>query len=130
MEISKQSLGKLETEIKEVLSPLEEKYEVKFDFGSGKYTDTSATLQLKVATLSKDGTARTLEWEEFKIWAKTYGFELEDFGKEFMSNGVKYRISGLKRRRRKFPIAATRVSDGVGFKFPAGRVLQALKKES
>ena len=121
--------NKIKQEVLEAIKPLEAKHNVQFGFKGGTIGNDSASLKLEVATVSRDGVVKTGEYSEFQVLAKFYGFEETDFGKEFLSNGTKYRISGLKSRRKKFPISATRVSDGATFKFATETVLRALGKE-
>lgn len=54
---------------------------------------------------------------EFASKCKRYGFEPEDYGKTFLSRGRAYKITEINTRRPKYPLSATRVDSGKGYKF-------------
>lgn len=55
-----------------------------------------------------------------------FGLKPEHFGAEFKSGRDTFRITGIKTRRPKYPVSATRVKDGRSYKFTAQQVLHGL----
>tara|TARA_B100001778_G_C18488227_1_gene583780 strand:- start:582 stop:995 length:414 start_codon:yes stop_codon:yes gene_type:complete len=85
------------------------------------------TFKFEVSATNEDGTIETQEARDFRANAILYGLSPDDLGKEFTSyTGEKFIITGLNRRRRKYPISATK--DGKSYKFPAEQVKQHLQR--
>jgi hypothetical protein len=84
--------------------------------------------KFSVAVKSPDGTAESQQVVEFKRSARMYGLEPEDFGREFTTRSGTYKILGLKRANRKYPILGECVKTGSGYKFTADQVCRALGK--
>lgn len=116
-------LGK---KVEEALAPLAKELGIRFDYRGGRFSNSAMTMKLDASTISVDGTVNSKEADTFKQMATFYGLKPEDLNAEFTSRGTKYIIKGLNCRAHKMPILATRVYDGVGFKFPVDSVLRAL----
>lgn len=97
-------------------------------FGRGSYDPVggNATLKLELALISDDGTVQTREAQDWKRHAVLRGFDEDDLGKTFRSNGRDFTIAGYKPRSRKRPVLA-RAADGKMYVFPVGTVLMLLK---
>lgn len=98
---------------------------------SGRYFEPT----FRVSVLNENGEAYDPMKTEFEHLAKSYGLEPSDYGKEFKiqvgrHKWERYRITGLKTSRPKYPIQGIRVSDGRGFKFPSNTVAEALRRET
>jgi hypothetical protein len=63
----------------------------------------------------------------FEALAEEYGLSPDDFGREFSTGQEWFRVAGINPRRPKYPISATRLVDGKGFKFTAANVAMLLK---
>jgi len=63
----------------------------------------------------------------FEALAEEYGLSPDDFGREFSTGQEWFRVAGINPRRPKYPISATRLVDGKGFKFTAENVVLLLK---
>ncbi|HHS94437.1 MAG TPA: hypothetical protein ENK63_03760, partial [Rhodobacterales bacterium] len=55
------------------------------------------------------------------------GLSPDDFGREFSTGREKFRFAGTDPRRPKYPISATRFSDGKSYKFTAENVALLLR---
>jgi len=62
----------------------------------------------------------------FRTKCEKYGLKPHDLGRVFVSNGKRYKITGLKPVNRKYPIIADNVETGKSFKFTASNVIIAL----
>lgn len=110
-------------------SEIERRYKVKISLDGGGSFDPSEHGSARwklVATPVVDGEVKSREALEFERMATLYGFEPSDLGKTFMSRGRRFKITGLKTRRHKYPISAECLDDGKGYKFPIDSVLVAL----
>lgn len=97
--------------------------------GTSRYSDTNATIKFELSAISTSGEVLTPEAQAFKRSADQFGLHADDLGGTFLARGTKYRITGLKTRRPKYPVTAERVSDGRSFKFPASSVSNVISEE-
>ena len=86
-----------------------------FDFG------------VRVSIPRPDGTTIQPERALFEVMAPEYGLQSEDFGREFLSRGERFRITGIDPRRPPYPVSAVRIPDGKGYKFTAENVAALLQ---
>jgi len=66
--------------------------------------------------------------ESFERAAALLGFKPEDYGREFIAAGVRYRLTGIDLGKPKYPIQVERVRDGKGFKFTEKGALDGLAR--
>jgi hypothetical protein len=84
----------------------------------------------RVSLPASDGTAFNLEKDMFAYLAERYGLVPSDFGREFITGGERFRITGIDPKRPKYPVSAERLPDRRGFKFTAENVAMLLKAQS
>tara|TARA_B100000614_G_C14333991_1_gene405956 strand:+ start:240 stop:653 length:414 start_codon:yes stop_codon:yes gene_type:complete len=100
------------------------------DLGNARYTSGDIfpiTFKFEVSATNEDGTVETKEASDFKKLASLYGLSPDDLGREFTTwDGKTFKITGLKRTRRKYPISAT--MNGKSYKFPAEQIKQHLQR--
>jgi hypothetical protein len=128
IKIDRQLLKAFTGDAQKALTEIADKFGIKITYKSGSFARDGSNATIKFEMVAPDATTGgfvSREAQDFKVYATEYGFEPEDLGSEFTVNGTKYRITGLKTRRPKYPICAGRVSDGKGFKFPAETVKNA-----
>ncbi len=89
--------------------------------------DMPVPFTLQCTTTDKDGNTIDKDGQEFKDWATIYGLDPSDLGKTFKSGTASYKIVGLKRRNRKYPIVAKNLRNGKTYKFPTSFVKAGLK---
>ena len=110
------------------LDDIQEGLQVKL--GNASYTSGDIfpiAFKCEVSATNEDGTVETKEARDFKQLAEIYGLSPDDLGREFTTwDGKTFKITGLSRRRRKFPISAT--MNGKSYKFPAEQVKQHLQR--
>jgi len=104
---------KITDEVRKELASLLEKRGLKIIKTSGTFEDETLNMKIVFNTLS----GQTPDERNFITFCNLYGFEPEDLGRHFVSNGTEYRISGLCPNRTKYPLKAERVSDKVTYKF-------------
>ena len=63
----------------------------------------------------------------FEALAEEFSLSPDDFGREFSTGRERFRVAGIDPRRPKFPISATRIPDGKGYKFTAENVALLLE---
>jgi hypothetical protein len=101
---------------------------VAIELGRGTFRGNNARIQLKLSVLDSNGNSITEEVEAFKRHALHYCLSPDDLGREFIFQGKSFKICGLNRRSRKYPIIA-RSQDSKEYKFPLESVLEGLFQE-
>ena len=119
----------LQTAIDEALVAVGEKFKVRIRAGHASYTHSNATFKVEAADFAADGTVVSKEAETFKIMATMYGLEASDLGKEITIGREKYVLTGLAPRSPRFPILATKASDGKTYKLPIDTVCRELGRK-
>jgi hypothetical protein len=87
---------------------------------------------VRVSIPLPDGSTPDPERMLFEALAEEYGLSPDDFGREFSIGRERFVIADIDPRRPKYPVSATRVPDGKGYKFTAKNVallLQAAMKD-
>ena len=82
---------------------------------------------VRVSIPLPDGSTLDPERLLFEALAEEYGLSPDDFGREFSTGQEWFRVAGINPRRPKYPISATRLLDGKGYKFTAANVAMLLK---
>ncbi|MTH61148.1 hypothetical protein [Paracoccus litorisediminis] len=118
--------GIVSAKVLAALKTLESELGVKFDTAGGMVGQGGGHIKLTV-DVQDNGTGLSGAESEFRAYCITYGLKPEWFGQTFWSQGVQYRVTGLKISRPKFPIEAVRVKDGAAFKFGASTVRRAIE---
>ena len=80
-----------------------------------------------VSILLPDGLTLDPDRILFEALAEEFGLSPDDFGREFSTGRERFGVAGIDPRRPKYPISATRVPDGKGYKFTAENVALLLK---
>ena len=65
------------------------------------------------------------EWDEKCRW---FGLTPDDYGKVFYADGVGYRLCGFKSGKSKYPVHATRLSDGKTYRFTSWTIREKLNR--
>ena len=87
---------------------------------------------VRVSIPLPDGSTLDPDRMLFEALAEDFGPSPDDFGREFSTGRERFRVVGIDPRRPKYPVSATRVPDGKGYKFTAENVallLQAAMKD-
>lgn len=82
---------------------------------------------VRVSIPLPDGSTLDPERMLFEALAEKFGLSPDDFGREFSTGQERFRVAGIDPRRPKYPISATRIPDGKGYKFTAENVALLLK---
>jgi hypothetical protein len=82
---------------------------------------------VRVSIPLPDGSSLDPERILFEALAEELGLSPDDFGREFSTGRERFRVAGIDPRRPKYPISATRIPDGKGYKFTAENVALLLK---
>lgn len=120
---SRAGYRQLTEEMLAALAPLEAKFGVKFSTAGGTLGSAEMVVKLKAEsadTSAVDSAAR----QAFARECRFYGLEPEDYGAEFTSGGIRYRLTGIKSSRPKYPLSAESLRDGRSFKFTTSVVRQ------
>ena len=114
----------LGTELETVLAEFAAKNGLEVENKGGKFDSLSFAPKFEFREVGVE----SREALDFKSEAHYYGLEPTDLGREFMSNGKTFRITGLKTRNRTMPIIAENVVNGRSYKFRSENVKMALSR--
>jgi len=87
-------------------------------------------VSFRVGIPMTDGAIYSPDKALFEVLAPHFGLEPSDYGRTFRTRDELFRIVAINPNRPKYPISAERVSDGLGFKFPADNVLLYLRSSN
>jgi hypothetical protein len=119
MAFTRTELNSFRTDFASAVAKLEKQYKVEIGIGNISYTDQSFTSKLKVTkTVTSTGKKTSMAQVEFNNLCVRFGFTPKDFKKKFSYNGSEFELTGFKPRSPKFPIIATKISDGGSYKLP------------
>lgn len=104
-----------------------DKYNIDVKTGHARYSSISAELDLTFTTKNTEGGSIDLEAEEFKRYAKRYGFSPDDLGKKFFLSGEIYQITGMTKTKSKYPILAKNLTKKKDYKLAIQTVLKGLE---
>lgn len=115
-QLDRTSLKLLRTDLDAALTAIAQKHGIILTVGNARFTSSTATFKLNVATKAADGTIINREREDFISLADVYGLKPEWIDKTFQWSGNTYKITGLQPRRRKNPVLV-RNRNGKGYVF-------------
>ncbi len=127
--LSKSQALTLRSKLQAKLDSISKELGYKFTVSSIRYSE-AAIVKLQCVPLDEVGDAPKLEAINFSKYCFRYGLKPTDLGREFMSQGSNYRITGLFTNRSKYPIQCVRVIDNKPYKFGATRVKNLLPPDS
>jgi hypothetical protein len=128
-EFNRTNVRTLNEEVAAALEPIAKKHGLVLDRkGKTFYRDRMpAMFQFIVRVEDADGNVLGAKAQEFKDGARLVGLDPSDLGKEFVSRGSRYRITGLNLRARKYPVLAENLSNGKTYKFAESVVKRGLE---
>lgn len=130
--IGKEGAKSIHEDCKRALDIVGRKYNLEVTARNARYSNNEMTVRFvfRTKTTDADGNRVTPEANAFKAQAWLHGLKPEDLGKVFKSGDKTFKITGLVPRRRKYPIQATCVENGKGYKFGANQVVAALAESN
>jgi hypothetical protein len=117
--------ARMRNELSDFLQDFCKKYEVEIIVGKCRYSNIEMKYDLIVKSGNKELVKRQ-EQEEWESSCRLYGFQKSDYGKTFDFKGDKFKLVGFNYRKRRFPVKATRVSDGRMFGFVAEDIVMKI----
>ena len=87
----------------------------------GTFSSGEVTMKVKVSAKDADGVPVS-----FSNHATMLGLPADCYGAVFLSNGSRFRVSGIKLRNRKYPVLAIKIDTGDTYKFPVAIVRQSV----
>lgn len=107
MIIDRDVLRNIKADLAEALAEVGKQHGVLLQFGSGTFTETTATMKLEVALASGKRGESVRNVKAAEAWKKfhgSYGFKATWLGKEFTFGSGRYKILGLAPTRPKYPV--------------------------
>ena len=98
------------------LASVEQKHGVKFSAAGGSLGASEMTVKVKVISADVNAVEDAAK-ADFARNCRFYNLEPEDFGAIFECNGTRYKLTGIRQSRPKYPIDGESQRDGRTFKF-------------
>jgi len=118
-EFNRANLKNLRKQFQDAINAVAAKNGIKAGLGSISYTDSQFTVKMTVETSGNKEAKVEKAKNGFPMDAFRVGLKEDALGKTFKSNGRTFKITGVKTRRRKYPVSAVEVGGRGGkFKFP------------
>lgn len=99
MRFNKVYFANFRADVKEALKSVEEKYGVEIECGNITYSEDRFDLKIKAVKAGVD--IRKIEFERL---CYRHGLKPEDYGREFIYEGNTYKITGINKNAKTYPI--------------------------
>jgi hypothetical protein len=109
--------NKLMNRVEELLKPLESEYGVKVNFNGGSFDVSYYKPKISINVINESGIVETNERRNYLDLCDLYNLKKEYLDKEFSFGGRRYILTGLKPRKKKFPVLARHIVDNALFCF-------------
>ena len=117
--IDRQTAKAISARMGQLVAQLESEFNVKVKMGGGRFSDTSYTGKVEVSIVSDGGVVESKERTDYKRACIIFDLKKEWLDKEFISNGKRFKVTGLKTSAKKYPVIGTEIVTGKSYKFPA-----------
>ena len=120
------TLRVLREEIDAALKAVADKHGISLTLGKITFAGDGSTMSGKIeGAVARDGQVQTKEAVDFLKYAEVYGLKAEDLGRQFVSKGRWFEITGLRPKAPKRPVLARGVADGQTYVFPVEMIKAA-----
>ena len=124
--ITKETCKNFRKDFELAMKELEAKYEISIKLGNISFSSTDFTAKVTANVIGEE--ANEKEESEFKSYAKIYGFEPNDYGKEVTIQGRRFKFVGFNHRCSKNICSIKEIATGKLFKCPDVTMKLALSK--
>ena len=125
MAISKDLLKALRVDIDAALAEVGKKHGVSLTQGNTRYSVSTFTTKIEGIVLNSSSTGTTsTEQAKYTSEAPICGIDPASYGKSFIDRGTKFKIVGINRKAKKYPIIAQN-DNGTRYKFGPEVVAEA-----
>lgn len=121
MDINGNTVDDFRVDLDVYLKQLEDKYDINLNLGTITYDEDEFSARLTVQNRGVDF--------DLKNWCAHYwkeGFDAKDYGRVFEDDGKLFKIIGINRRRKNYPIVTERLSDHKPVAYKTMKVHSAL----
>lgn len=108
--INQEILSTIQQKLKENFAELEKELGVTIILDGGTYTDEEGKLKIKVLPNKED--MNKIKEDYFKRVCSYFGLKPEDYNKTFVDKGVTYRLIGIAKNKRKYPMIIKDIKTG------------------
>jgi hypothetical protein len=119
----------IRAELEKAMKQLEPSLGMTIQVGGARFSAQTCTFKIDFVERGVGGEVQSKEAINFKTYAKEFGLEPDDLGKEVIIRGKKFTITGLNPRQYKFPVLGILSKTGTTYKLPIDDVLRALGKK-
>ena len=116
--------------IEQALTEVGKEFGISLKYEGGRYSATNCTFKIEASVIGGDGKVVTREVEDFNRYCGLYNLLPKDLGKTITTaEGDRYTLVGLAMKSSKFPILATKLSNGKVYKLLESTVQRALGRK-
>jgi hypothetical protein len=134
-EFDKKNLNTLRADFDQAIAEVAKKHGIVIRLGNIRYDSVKATSKVEFAvTTAPDGTTtansqEALRAADFSRYAASFGLKPDQYGAIIKHGRESYKLVGFSPRSTRFPILATRLSDGKTFKLPESAIVGLQSKD-
>ena len=126
---NKSNLADVRSAINTSLNDVADHFGITLEIGNISFQDNRFSTKITANIVSEDGVVQTREREDFTRYAQTLcDLDPDWLDKSYTSQGLTYKITGLKTKARKNKIMLE-CSDGRGYVAPAEMVKRMMERE-
>ena len=126
---NKSNLADVRSAINTSLNDVADHFGITLEIGNISFEGNRFTTKITANTVSEDGVVQTREREDFTRYAQSLcDLDPDWLDKSYTSQGLVYKITGLKTKARKNKIMLE-CSDGRGYVAPADMVKRMMERE-
>ncbi|KKM67498.1 hypothetical protein LCGC14_1470550 [marine sediment metagenome] len=118
----------LRDDIDQALKDVADKHGVKITVNGARYRATEGDFKVKVNTIGTNGVVETAKRSSFIALASHHGLDPKWIDREFMHQGIRYKILGLNTRAKRYPVEVLRMDMGTAYKFPLKLVRECMEE--
>jgi len=121
----KRNVERVRAEVLASVEAVMHKYGVKTSYKGGRYSPERFSLNIDLDILAESSSGEEMP-ASFPRDAVRVGLPSDCYGKVCVLRGLRYKITGIKTRNRKYPVLATSLADGRQYKLPVASVRAGL----
>jgi len=131
-QFTRANLQSLRVEIDNALSKVSKRHNISLSLGRISFNNDSFRAKLEAAVQLNDQSGNMSvsainELKELKEYGSMFGVSEKDYGRVFEFQGRKFKFTGIKLSRNKYPVSGEDVRTGKGFKFPESALQRFVK---
>jgi len=127
--LDRPTVKQINSEINEALAAIAQKYKLAVKPVGCSFNAAEMGIRTTLQVVSSTG-ENLVDKKRWNTYAPLYGLTPEDFGREVVIMGNRFRLVSLNAKCKKYPFVAVRLRDGKRYKFDAWTIQNVLGKKT